>query len=522
MKLGPDTVLFKFVVDNEWVCAPNYKKLSDGFGGWNNEVEIRLPSEGTGTRRNMRVNEDRTDAPHSPPSTNASVRQVTRVQIHHHDLDDSTADIDLRKEAESDTHKEPSVERAQTVSHVESNQPTTRITFAYPCDDKDTKVHIRGSWDGWETPFNMELSDEGQTWRTILELPAGRFIFKFVVDEHWTHSALYEIESDGYGGFNNVVSVSAPDSQPGHQPDSCDSIDTLLQPLKSRTDEETGVQLLVRTSSGGTKQDDVQTIAEAIPDDNDGGLGNATSSEIKETGDNEEPAEHVTEVQLIPKHYIERDQQLVSVNVEILEKLNFSSQVFEMVDNEEESKSDKVRANDSPFIVSPEPEKAVDASGMPTFESESVDTDIKVDTDVNHLPRSVSLETGNEDEAPGPISQAVSVDVGANHSPKNINPETGDADEAPGIPCFESAEDVNQVPSLKVEVGEFGYVGPIHRRNLGIPSPEYVGVNEDPEPNLDNLSNTVDCRGERLRKTTTDDGLGEMKKKKSSRGCTTC
>ncbi|KAI0566016.1 protein kinase [Gracilaria domingensis] len=285
MALSPGTVLFKFVVDNEWVFAPNYKHISDGFGGMNNALDIEPPEAQSSSKPDEQAYHPPTALDISIPSTYASIAEVTDVDVHHDDDQPSSAhhspqknpssirpqnemQTDVEHEATSDAVRNgiPSEDTTQHVQPGKPHLPTSKITFNYPREQPHQNIFVKGSWDGWSR--SSPLVEQHDTWSTAIDLPAGNFLCKFIVDDEWTHSPLYEIQSDGFGGFNNVISVPEPDASAGDTCQFYDALDSVLQPRQAVPEGET---LSVKEKEGTSyceqmraysKPEDVHPLAE--------------------------------------------------------------------------------------------------------------------------------------------------------------------------------------------------------------------------------------------------------------------
>lgn len=68
-------------------------------------------------------------------------------------------------------------------------------------------VAVVGEFNSWNTTSDpLQRSDDG--WSLSRNLPAGRYLYKFVVDGNWLPDPSNELsEPDGYGGFNSVAVV---------------------------------------------------------------------------------------------------------------------------------------------------------------------------------------------------------------------------------------------------------------------------------------------------------------------------
>lgn len=87
----------------------------------------------------------------------------------------------------------------------------TEVTFLYqPVPPGVQSVSVAGSFNGWDVNADPLTgpSDTG-LWKAIIDLPAGRHAYKFVVNgDQWiTDNTAAEFEDDSFGGKNSVVVV---------------------------------------------------------------------------------------------------------------------------------------------------------------------------------------------------------------------------------------------------------------------------------------------------------------------------
>ncbi|MBN2121304.1 MAG: AAA family ATPase [Candidatus Omnitrophica bacterium] len=74
------------------------------------------------------------------------------------------------------------------------------------CAPQTCKVYLVGDFNDWKksNDYSMVLKDE--IWQKSLSLPRGKYRYKFIVDERWTHDDLNpEKESDSFGGYNSLI-----------------------------------------------------------------------------------------------------------------------------------------------------------------------------------------------------------------------------------------------------------------------------------------------------------------------------
>jgi predicted alpha/beta superfamily hydrolase len=76
-----------------------------------------------------------------------------------------------------------------------------------PLGDTPTTVAVTGSFSGWKPSAHPMARGRDGVFRADVALPAGRHLYKFVVDgTEWTSDPTNpNRESDGYGGWNSVI-----------------------------------------------------------------------------------------------------------------------------------------------------------------------------------------------------------------------------------------------------------------------------------------------------------------------------
>lgn len=83
------------------------------------------------------------------------------------------------------------------------------IRFTYYDPDAGS-VHLAGSFNDWNATATPMIRDDEGYWRVTLDLDAGEHQYKFVVDGAWiTDFENPDLASDGYGGMNSIVEVTA-------------------------------------------------------------------------------------------------------------------------------------------------------------------------------------------------------------------------------------------------------------------------------------------------------------------------
>jgi len=74
-------------------------------------------------------------------------------------------------------------------------------------------VYLAGSMNDWNTTATKMEKNEDGIWEVILKLDAGKYTYKYVVDDNWLFDQdNSQIEDDGYGGSNSVVEVGSSGS----------------------------------------------------------------------------------------------------------------------------------------------------------------------------------------------------------------------------------------------------------------------------------------------------------------------
>jgi cyclomaltodextrinase len=87
-----------------------------------------------------------------------------------------------------------------------------QVTFSYQAPGAKA-VYLAGSFNNWSDSQTRLSDEDGKgVWQTVLDLPVGRYEYKFVVDGSWHHDpANPQTSDDGFGGFNSILNVADPD-----------------------------------------------------------------------------------------------------------------------------------------------------------------------------------------------------------------------------------------------------------------------------------------------------------------------
>ncbi|KAL0236333.1 hypothetical protein GEMRC1_002915 [Eukaryota sp. GEM-RC1] len=76
---------------------------------------------------------------------------------------------------------------------------------------KSSSVNLKGSFDSWRNSYPM-IKDNDDKFSCSIELPEGRYQFKFVVDGvNWMCSNDFPTMKDSCGNENNFVDISFSD-----------------------------------------------------------------------------------------------------------------------------------------------------------------------------------------------------------------------------------------------------------------------------------------------------------------------
>jgi hypothetical protein len=82
------------------------------------------------------------------------------------------------------------------------------MKFTY-YDPDATKVFLAGSFNGWSTTATSMTKDAGGYWSVVMDLKAGKYEYKFVVDgTYTTDSENPNTKPDPYGGVNSLLEIN--------------------------------------------------------------------------------------------------------------------------------------------------------------------------------------------------------------------------------------------------------------------------------------------------------------------------
>lgn len=78
-------------------------------------------------------------------------------------------------------------------------------------DEQAHEVCIAGTFNDWRPDATPMRAAGAGDWAADLSLPAGRYEYRFVVDEQWRNDpAAASQVPNGFGSFNSVVEVRPP------------------------------------------------------------------------------------------------------------------------------------------------------------------------------------------------------------------------------------------------------------------------------------------------------------------------
>ena len=102
-------------------------------------------------------------------------------------------------------------EESMTTYIQEETKPQSGVfpvTFEYqPLTGGKHDVYLAGEFNNWSDK-DIELKEENGIYKTTVQLPKGKYAYKFVVDGNWvTDENAYEFVGDGLGGQNSIVFV---------------------------------------------------------------------------------------------------------------------------------------------------------------------------------------------------------------------------------------------------------------------------------------------------------------------------
>jgi len=102
------------------------------------------------------------------------------------------------------------LEQAAKMSKPVSEDTKKQVLFRYQTPGmKVGSVQLVGSFDKWQIRHSMTFDHTKNMWHITLQLPKGRYHYKFVIDgTQWVYSHDHHSESDSSGNMNNVLEVN--------------------------------------------------------------------------------------------------------------------------------------------------------------------------------------------------------------------------------------------------------------------------------------------------------------------------
>lgn len=89
---------------------------------------------------------------------------------------------------------------------LEGLSQTVPVAFAWRHGGRN--VYVTGTFTDWKT--RIPLSNSHGEFNTLVNLPPGRYEYKYIVDGTWQSDSGAEQTPDPFGTTNNVIVVTAP------------------------------------------------------------------------------------------------------------------------------------------------------------------------------------------------------------------------------------------------------------------------------------------------------------------------
>eukprot|EP00300_Choanocystis_sp_HF-7_P005528 c14131_g1_i1.p1 GENE.c14131_g1_i1~~c14131_g1_i1.p1 ORF type:complete len:435 (-),score=84.46 c14131_g1_i1:1169-2473(-) len=90
------------------------------------------------------------------------------------------------------------------------------VKFVWKSDWGGCRVLVAGEFNGWADPIEM-ARDSNMDFQTVVFMPPGRYMVKYIVDNEWRLAANLPTEYDMAGHENNVIVVEAPIRKQSYQ-----------------------------------------------------------------------------------------------------------------------------------------------------------------------------------------------------------------------------------------------------------------------------------------------------------------
>lgn len=246
INLEPGKYQYKFVIDGDkWVTDPNNPNtVDDGYGGQNSIITVGNKSSAKPSPANQpdKVGKDGVTFTYTAPNANSvalagdfndwkaeadmmekknGVWQITLdLQPGEYqykfvvDGDKWVTDPNNPNKADDGYGGQNSVinvGKSQAIQKPQATQKdveTRKVTFTYePLTGGKKEVYVAGDFNNWNETANKMQENNG-IYETTLELPLGKYEYKFIVDGKWqTDEKAEEFVSDTFGGQNSVVFV---------------------------------------------------------------------------------------------------------------------------------------------------------------------------------------------------------------------------------------------------------------------------------------------------------------------------
>ena len=124
----------------------------------------------------------------------------------YYSLDESPKGMEIDNSLTSDVSAESTADKLSDYYGVSLMNDAVVFVTLYP---RAKSVQIAGDFNNWQperTPM-QKVSDKG-VWQTEMNLPAGRYRYRLVVDGQWQQDPYNELtEQNPFGGFNSVIEI---------------------------------------------------------------------------------------------------------------------------------------------------------------------------------------------------------------------------------------------------------------------------------------------------------------------------
>ncbi|EAS02707.3 kelch motif protein (macronuclear) [Tetrahymena thermophila SB210] len=173
MSLQAGTYQYKFIVDGKWTYDQSSPSAEDGFGSFNNVIEV-----------------------------------VPRLVVYD-ETEESEEDERILKQIEGNQNK---TQEQMNIDNWDYGGRLVKITTTLEAPD----IKIKGSWDNWQADQKMirQFNNYKNNYENItkLKLKPGRYEFKFMCNGIFMHDPNQKCIRNQYGTYNNIIYVEQPSS----------------------------------------------------------------------------------------------------------------------------------------------------------------------------------------------------------------------------------------------------------------------------------------------------------------------